>query len=249
MNRLLVLASQTVLVLTLLGSPGLSQTLSDSGSPGQEPVSAAGANAQIALEGDTTVAGTLTVQGLVATEVGVRFPDSTIQTTASPSGTATANQGLYSNWIAAFAPPFAYSEVCFGDGAVRFDVHSSGESTDGGNCLPGDTGFVIERVERNTGLLVTWLEAKAACLADGMRLLEPFEWQFACDNAAMLEVERMTLDQWEWVSNSAVPTMLEYFDIYALGFGNSSCSSLRGGRIAAVNENLLPDQYEIRCGR
>ncbi|MEM8995609.1 MAG: hypothetical protein AAGF23_12560 [Acidobacteriota bacterium] len=249
MIRGLLHALQIALALLLVANPVVGWELSESHRTDQEATSAGGESAQIVLEGDTAVAGSMTVQGLVSTDAGVRFPDSTIQTTASPGGAATANQGLYSNRITAFAPPYAYTEVCFGDSGFRFDVHSIGESTDGGNCLPGDTGFVIERAERDDGALVTWLAAKSACLAHGMRLLEPFEWQFACDNAAVLELERMTFNQWEWVSNSSVPSILEYYAFYALGFGNYSCLTMRGGRTATVSSSVPLDQFEVRCGR
>lgn len=207
-----------------------------------------GGGGLIGVEGDTLVSGSLAASGLITTGAGLRFPDATVQTTAARGCATTADQGLYSNTIAAISPSLAYSEVCFKSGGFQFDVHMGGESTEGGNCVPGDTGFVIEKTEREGGTFASWPEARTACLLDGMRLLEPFEWQFACDNAGPLELESMAGEEWEWASNTATPIVYEIFVETVPAFGNGpSCASLVRGQVA--NGNGGQDNFEVRCGR
>jgi hypothetical protein len=71
------------------------------------------------------------------------------------------NTGQYSNQIPRREHSEAYTEVCFRDGTVESDQHTSGESTNGGNCAPGDIGWIIERDERPAKC---WDVAKAECL-------------------------------------------------------------------------------------
>ena len=158
---------------------------------------------QVTLDADTQVNGSVQASGEVITLTGVRFSDGTLQTSApsvSEVESLTANQGLYSNRVPAMTPNLAYTEICFVDGSMAFDLHEGGESTTGGNCEPGDLGWIIERSEREGGDDLTWSDARLGCLLDGMRLPEPFEWQVACDHEATLGLSGFTSGA-EWASN------------------------------------------------
>ena len=62
-----------------------------------------------------------------------------------------------------------------------------------------DIGFCIEESERTAS---EWNDARATCLGLNMRLPEPSEFKFACDNGTA--VSDIT-DDWEWASNFASP--------------------------------------------
>lgn len=207
-----------------------------------------GGGASIGLEGDTHVSGALASEGVVSTETGFQFPDATVQTTAAAGASTTSNSGLYANTIPDSLPPNAYTEICIKAGGVSFDIHSGSESTAGGNCLPGDVGWVIERFERDSGALVTWYEARLECLKDGMRLPEPFEWRVTCDDAATFAVSDME-DLWEWSTNSGLP------EVFSAGvgavtvtvMGNGSCAF--GGAGQASTNSGGAANYEYRCAK
>ncbi len=241
-RALLVLLSAAIPVFSLAAQDPSSEITFDTI---PENVSVNGGGEPIKLEGDAVLSGSILVSGLIETDAGIRFPDATVQVTAAPQSKATANQGLYSNIIVAFSPPHAYSEICFKSGGFQFDVHTIGEPTEGGNCLPGDRGFIVERTEREEGAVATWAQARSTCLVHEMRLLEPFEWQFACDNAGLLELDNMAEEQWEWASNTVTPIV---FEMTVPVFGNGqSCAALSRGRTATTND--LQDIFEVRCGR
>lgn len=163
----------------------------------------AGAN-PIEMQSDTEVSGDLSATGPVSSDTGFQFPDGTVQVTAGASGAGTtANAGLYSNTIPDMTPPNPYTEVCFKGGAIENDIHDGGESTAGGDCLPGDTGWLIERFERAS---MNWTTARVDCLLSGLRLPEPFEWQYSCDNESLFALDAMTGNE-EWASNTATPNI------------------------------------------
>lgn len=147
--------------------------------------------------------------------------DTSINTNTGGGGDSlSANVGLYSNKIVETSPRNAYTEVCFKNGGTSYDKHNGGESTKDGNCLPGDTGFIIEKQERGSA---NWTNAKANCLKDGMRLPEPFEWQYSCFNAGSADLSSMT-GNWEWDSNTAGMLLGNYWSgTYAPAAGNASC--------------------------
>jgi len=58
-------------------------------------------------------------------------------------------------------------------------------------------GFCMEKDERAAAY---WTNAVKACLAVGRRLPEPGEWQSACYQAGILNLNNMT-GNWEWTSN------------------------------------------------
>ena len=112
-------------------------------------------------------------------------------------GSLSPNSGFYNNRISDFSHSAAYTEVCFKNGAMWNDQHAAGGSTAGGDCLPGDRGWIIEAVSRPA---LIWAEAKAECLKYDMRLPEPFELSFSCNNVSQLG---LTVGDTELASNSA----------------------------------------------
>ena len=112
----------------------------------------------------------------------------------------TLNSGMYDNRIPEGSYPYAYTEICFKGGNILNDQHSGGQSTAGGNCLPGDVGFIIEQNDRSE--FRVWTIAKENCLRDGMRLPEPFEYQVAAFNSSDFGI---TYGRKEWISNSVFP--------------------------------------------
>ena len=117
------------------------------------------------------------------------------------AGALSPNTGQYANVISRLKPPAAYAEVCFKEGSMMADLHASSESPNGGNCAPGDLGWIIEKYEREAEC---WHEAKATCLKEGMRLPEAFEYHVSCDNGTVLELSAMT-GNYEWAANAAFP--------------------------------------------
>ena len=193
--------------------------------------------APITLQGDTHVAGE------ISTITGIRFPDGTLQVTAGV-GSAASN-GLYSNRIPDVSPPHAYTEICFKGGAVESDIHDPGEPTTGGDCLPGDAGWIIERFERDGGASVTWVQARAACLLDGMRLPEPFEYRFTCDSAGLFAVTELT-DDTEWFSNATIPiTNGSTSGSGSAAGGDGGCGAGGWGWVTA--SNIATSTFGFRC--
>lgn len=159
----------------------------------------------IGLLSDTDVSGSLRTNGEVESGQGFRFPDGSLQNTAAANATGqSGNAGLYSNTIVEFTPGVPFTEVCFKGGLMHEDIHAISESTLGGNCVPGDVGWVIEREEREVS---NWHQARLQCLLVGMRLPELFEWLVSCDSANTLGLSDMVGpdSMSEWASNSAFP--------------------------------------------
>ncbi len=156
----------------------------------------------ITLQGDVLIEEDLVVTGSVAAMTsGYSFPDGTMQTTAARGAEGvSANNGLYGNRIVDFSPPLAFTEVCIVGGSISVDIHAMGETTNGGNCVPGDVGWVMERNQRAPA---TWEAARMECLLNEMRLPETFEFIYSCVEDATLGLNDMTGDD-EWASNSAI---------------------------------------------
>lgn len=146
--------------------------------------------------------------------------DSVMTSFTSSQGSLTANNGMYDNRISEGSFPNAYTEICYKNGNRLNDQHSGGETTAGGNCLPGDVGYVIEQNERSSNY---WEQAKSDCLEDGMRLPEPFEYKVACVDAATLGLSSMT-GNWEWSSNSALAMYDPNRGLAATILGHSGCA-------------------------
>ena len=157
----------------------------------------------------------------------------------------TANNGMYRNKITNMVLPTDSTEICFKNGATYYDVHSASQSTTGGNCLPGDIGYIIERNERTA---TYWELAKQICLQNNMRLAEPFEWKLACKNATTWSLNNMT-DNWEWASNFALPMYAGSYDgvVAAIFGGRSGCSSATWGWVGY--DTGFENSYAFRCVR
>ena len=138
----------------------------------------------------------------------------------------TTNIGGYDNRIALITPQNNYTEICYKNGNRLNDQHQGGESTEGGNCLPGDIGFIIEQNERTANY---WEQAKDTCLRQNMRLLEPFEYKLACVDASEFNLNDMT-GNWEWASNFALPMTInsDYYGVGAAIMGGSGCAYADG---------------------
>lgn len=193
-----------LLTLSLSALPLTAQTPDPVSSTGFEtlPVNFSLVASGITLDGPTTVTDSLVTEGTVATlGAGYVFADGSLQRSANNNTGASANAGLYENRLVLMTPAMPFTEVCFKAGAVQSDVHSISESTQGGACVPGDLGWIIERDQREAE---TWANARVACLLVGMRLPEPFEWLYSCTNGPSFGMIDMTND-WEWGSNTTTP--------------------------------------------
>jgi hypothetical protein len=201
------------------------------------------AEPQVSFSGDLGVGGSIT------TGAGIEFPDGTVQMTAAGPAVSgiTANAGLYGNQIVDFSPPLPYVEVCFLDGGIEFDIHvNGGDSTEGGDCTPGDRGWVIEREARAA---TYWEEARAECLLSEMRLLEPFEFLVSCRRAQSLGLIGMT-GGWEWVGNEAhllTPDAIHGLAAGIVGF--AGCDHAEKGWIARSDQVDGSAVVQFRCGR
>ena len=140
-----------------------------------------------------------------------------------------------------------YTEVCVRPTGLEFDIHAAAEPTTGGNCEPGDLGWIIERFEREDGAAATWARARLACLQSGMRLPEPFERQLSCEEHALFALTDMRDDQ-EWSSNetdlTAVPGLVS---LVAPIMGAGSCYQMAQGSIGNTSSSFALVAY--RCAK
>lgn len=201
----------------------------------------------IVHRGDVKIGRSLGANGFIGSDSGFLFPDGTLQVTASASaqavGSLSVNLGIYHNKIADITQSEGFVEICFKNSSFEFDSHPFGGSSIGGNCDPGDVGWIIETEERGNG---SWTLAKASCLMSGRRLPEPFEFQFTCLNAGILGVEEMTDGLGEWASNqSFVGFVGAASGAVTVVMGDNSCDF---GSISAIARNIVPtDSNEYRC--
>ena len=157
------------------------------------------------------------------------------------SRSSTPNNGYYDNVIVNMTPPLPYTEICFKDGFVLNDQHNISESTQGGDCLPGDIGWIIEEDERTEA---KWWNAKVECLKHDMRLPEPIEFSYSCDNLGAFGLINMANGNWEWTSNNA---SFESNGIGATVQGRNGCQYGTWGWVknASGTESL----HSYRCAR
>ena len=198
-----------------------------------------GVGGSIGLQGDADITGDLTLGG------GIQFPDGSIQTTAAPNVGASANYGLYDNRIVEAVFSAAFTEVCMKNGSVSSDIHSANESTAGGNCLPGDTGWIIERDQRTAS---TWEDARMECLLNGMRLPEVFEFLYTCKRDTTFGLSDMT-DDYEWAANTVESKT--FSGIGSLGISSAGGNNCLLGSVllAARSDGNTPDSASFRCVR
>ena len=161
-------------------------------------------------------------------------------------GNIFAQEGLRGNYAipdgaAVFVLPF--TEVCFKARTTQFDIHQANESTGGGNCLPGDLGFIIERRERGAK---NWSHALQICLENGMRLPDLFELQLACSNKTEWQVEDMNND-WEWASNKSYPSVNNHVGMAVAIFGYLDCGSASFDWVAHARKANYKNTF--RCVR
>ncbi len=112
---------------------------------------------------------------------------------------AAAAIGGYRNVIPRRSFALDFTEVCLVHGGVAFDVHEADDHTEGGNCEPGDPGWVIAR---EAFAPLDWRSAAQACSDVGMRLPRVIEWQMSCRHAASAELSTIE-GTWEWAQNAA----------------------------------------------
>ena len=163
-----------------------------------------------------------------------------------PDNGLSANAGMYNNRIIAMNPPAAYTEVCFKSGSTYYDARSAGAATGGGNCSVGDIGFVMEANERGAQL---WNLAKIACTQINMRLPEPLEWQYACNNAGTWSLSTMTTN-WEWASNTTLSSYnggYSYGGLFVTVLGSGGCNYSIGGWVGRYDATALSTNF--RCAR
>lgn len=196
----------------------------------------------------------MVVDGVVKSEAGgFQFPDGSVQeSAATESGEVldavqplSVTGALYDNRVPDFTHAAAFIEVCFKGGEQLVDENDAGSSTAGGNCLPGDVGFIMEREERPAA---AWYRAKSNCLKRGMRLPETFEYKLVCWQASSIGIVDMEND-WEWASNQSLVTP------HGSGGGGSIVPLLGGGscRIGHIGWIARADDvhaaYAYRCVR
>jgi hypothetical protein len=106
-------------------------------------------------------------------------------------------------------------------------------------------GFCIEKDERAAA---AYKDARQTCVAAGKRLVEPVEWEYACENppAGLIHMT----DNWEWTGNS--PS----YDIgggaannvlYGVLMGNGGCNITEATSIATAGGS--EDSRNFRCAR
>lgn len=107
---------------------------------------------------------------------------------------------------------------------------------------PGTSlGFCLEQSQRTAA---HWEAARNTCAANGMRLPEPAEWKYACDNGSGLS--DMT-DDWEWVGNYAftMDSNDTYTGTKAAMAGDGGCNYGSYANVAPGNGNL--NSLTFRC--
>lgn len=167
-------------------------------------------------------------------------------TTNTIDNSLTGNSGLYSNTIVDTTPGNPYTEVCIKNSNLLFDQHNESSSTQGGNCVPGDIGYIIEK---NENPAARWTLAKVECLKKGMRLPESFEWQLACLNNDSAGLSKMIgSNEFEWTGNTALMLLGNYDGgTYApTAGGYNNCD--QGNRGGIVSYQGSPE-YAYRCVR
>lgn len=138
-----------------------------------------------------------------------------------------------------------YIEVCFGGGAAQSDLHAAGGSTAGGNCLPGDPGFVI--TQSSLGQM-TWPEATVECTSWGMRLPDLTELTAAACNASAIGLvspafrygwtggpATLTFDSDSNTGHLLIPTVVDCGDVHLTPAASNLVSGGLVGGSATAN--------------
>jgi hypothetical protein len=128
-----------------------------------------------------------------------------------------SQSGRYFNTIANVNLLQDYVEICFAGGAVLTDLHVGGGASAGGNCVPGTFGYILGLIPR---LADPWATARGLCIAEGMRLPEPFELQHACEDAVAFGFTS-SADTVGWASNDLLYQPPSNVNVFSVG---QSCS-------------------------
>lgn len=149
----------------------------------------------------------------------------------------------YKNKIKEVIPPFPYTEICFKRGRIHLDIHQENNSpSNKGHCLPGDSGFIIERNER---FISEWYFAKENCLQSGMRLPKAFEWQLACNHAKDWSL-KMNRTDWEWTSGPPKPSLYKgHSGVGVTVLGKNACNHSDLHWLAL--DSGYSSSYSFRC--
>jgi hypothetical protein len=128
-----------------------------------------------------------------------------------------------------------------------FDAHDASSCAAGEAFVPIDAvaglGLCMEIDPRGT---TTFIEARRDCVEDGMRLPEPPEWQYACNNRVALGINGLS-SQWEWTTNfwSQQWTSGSAAGVAATVMGSGSCGIGSFGWLAASTTSV--GSYAYRC--
>ncbi len=161
------------------------------------------------------------------------------------SSKESINKKMYDNVIPDRTFDRNYTVICWKNGELLSDINNAGESTRGGNCEPGNRGFVIEQNER-TGA-ERWAFAKETCVKDDMRLPNEFEFQIACRYRDEFNLEDM-INNWEWASNDAYPHFSDNSrEIITSVIGDGGCNFGSHKEILRESGDIYETNY--RCVR
>ncbi|MCB9684653.1 MAG: hypothetical protein H6735_06435 [Alphaproteobacteria bacterium] len=170
------------------------------------------------------------------------FPGMVQATPLTDAYASLVGEGGYTNTIVAMSFLDPYTEVCWVGGAQQFDQHPAGGSTAGGNCPPGAVGFVMEQDVRPQE---TWAEARSTCIAQGMRLPQPFEWLLVCPDALTLGLnDTANAPTTQWISNQPVDSGAGGLTVSTAG-SNPNCTVVSAIQIADGQNRAR----EFRCAR
>jgi hypothetical protein len=115
---------------------------------------------------------------------------------STPGSGAVLSSDMAEDVIPDRSYPYDYTEICFKNDATFYDLHAGGEATTGGNCDPGDRGYVIEQDQRDAAASHEWSDSHYSCAGSGMRLPTIEEMTYACNMAAQTS---FVGDPTEWV--------------------------------------------------
>ncbi len=182
--------------------------------------------------------------------IGLQAPTNPNDATNKEYVDAATSQGggggpMYDNRIVDMTPPNAYTEICFKNGSVFYDKHDGSGTTQGGNCVPGDRGYIIEKKPRNPK---EWANAAFDCLSTNMRLPEAIEFKHSCINASQLGLESLPVN-WELVGTTTfvLPIGNHHYTTSSI-MGGGSCNKAGPNNVGSTDNSGTGPVY-YRCAR